>query len=61
MGSCAIALYGLGLIFYYIHVPVILLFYLCSCNTQSCIPRLIERYPQFYVSHLHHKKSILKI
>jgi hypothetical protein len=32
LGSFTIALYGFGLIFYYIHVPVILLFYLCSCQ-----------------------------
>jgi hypothetical protein len=31
------------------------------CNTQNCIQRIIERSPQFYVPHLHHKKSILKI
>jgi hypothetical protein len=27
-----------------------------KCNTPSCIPRIIERYPQFYVPHLHLKK-----
>jgi hypothetical protein len=32
MGSFAIALHGFGITFYYIHVPVILLFYLCSCQ-----------------------------
>jgi hypothetical protein len=32
MVSFAIALYGFGLIFHYIHVLVILLFYLCSCQ-----------------------------
>jgi hypothetical protein len=32
LGSYAIALYGFGLIFHYIHVPIILLFYLCSCQ-----------------------------
>jgi hypothetical protein len=32
MGSFAIALHGFGIIFCYIHVPVILLFYLCSCQ-----------------------------
>jgi hypothetical protein len=32
LGSYAIALYGFGSIFYYIHVPIILLFYLCSCQ-----------------------------
>jgi hypothetical protein len=26
------------------------------CNTQSCIQRIIERAPQVYVPHLHHKK-----
>jgi hypothetical protein len=31
-GSYAIALHGFGLIFYYIHVPIILLFYICSCQ-----------------------------
>jgi hypothetical protein len=31
------------------------------CNTPSCIQRIIERSPQFYVPHLHHKKSIHKI
>jgi hypothetical protein len=30
MGSYAIALCGFGLIFHYIHVPIILLSYLCS-------------------------------
>jgi hypothetical protein len=29
LGSFPIALYGFGLIFHYIHVPIILLFYLC--------------------------------
>jgi hypothetical protein len=32
MGSYAIALYGFGIIFHYIHVPIIMLFYLCSCQ-----------------------------
>jgi hypothetical protein len=32
LGSYAIALFGFGLIFHYIHVPIILLFYLCSCQ-----------------------------
>jgi hypothetical protein len=32
-----------------------------ECNTPSCIPRIIESYPQFPVPHLHHKKSIHKI
>jgi hypothetical protein len=32
LGSYAIALYGFGLRFYYIHVPIILLCYLCSCQ-----------------------------
>jgi hypothetical protein len=32
MGSFVIALHGFGLIFHYIHVPIILLFYLCSCK-----------------------------
>jgi hypothetical protein len=32
LGSYAIALYGFGLIFHYIHVPIIMLFYLCSCQ-----------------------------
>jgi hypothetical protein len=32
-----------------------------KCNTQNFVPRIIERTPQFYVPHLHHKKSILKI
>jgi hypothetical protein len=32
LGSYAIALHGFGLIFHYIHVPIILLFYLCSCQ-----------------------------
>jgi hypothetical protein len=36
MGSYAIALYGFGLIFY-IHVPVIMLFYLCSCQDHYII------------------------
>ena len=31
------------------------------CNTQNFVPRIIERSPQFYVPHLHHEKSILKI
>jgi hypothetical protein len=30
MGSFAIALHGFGIIFYYIHVPILLLFCLCS-------------------------------
>jgi hypothetical protein len=34
LGSYAIALHGFGLIFHYIHVPIILLFYLCSCQDQ---------------------------
>jgi hypothetical protein len=29
LGSFAIAVHGFGIIFHYIHVPVILLFYLC--------------------------------
>jgi hypothetical protein len=37
MGSYAIALHGFGLIFHYIHVPVILLFYLCSCQDHYII------------------------
>jgi hypothetical protein len=37
MGSYAIALRGFGLIFHYIHVPVILLFYLCSCQDHYII------------------------
>jgi hypothetical protein len=32
LGSFAIALYGFGLILHYILVPIILLFYLCSCQ-----------------------------
>jgi hypothetical protein len=32
LGSFVIALYGFGLIFHYIHVPGILLFFLCSCQ-----------------------------
>jgi hypothetical protein len=32
MGRVAIALHGFGIIFYYIHVSIILLFYLCSCQ-----------------------------
>jgi hypothetical protein len=32
LGSFAIALYGFGLIFHYIHVPIIMLCYLCSCQ-----------------------------
>jgi hypothetical protein len=32
LGSYAIALHGFGLIFHYIHVPTILLCYLCSCH-----------------------------
>jgi hypothetical protein len=32
LGSFAIALYGFGIIFQYTHVPIILLFYLCSCQ-----------------------------
>jgi hypothetical protein len=32
LGSYAIALHGFGLIFHYIHVPIILLYYLCSCQ-----------------------------
>jgi hypothetical protein len=32
LGSFAIALHGFGLIFHYIHVPIIWLFYLCSCQ-----------------------------
>jgi hypothetical protein len=32
LSSYAIALHGFGLIFHYIHVPTILLFYLCSCQ-----------------------------
>jgi hypothetical protein len=32
LGSYAIALHGFELIFHYIHVPIILLFYLCSCQ-----------------------------
>jgi hypothetical protein len=32
MGSYAIALHGFGIIFYYIHVPILLLFYLCLCQ-----------------------------
>jgi hypothetical protein len=32
LGSFAIALYGFRLIFHYIHVPIILLCYLCSCQ-----------------------------
>jgi hypothetical protein len=32
LGSFAIALYGFGLIFYYIHVPIILLCYLYLCQ-----------------------------
>jgi hypothetical protein len=32
LGSFAIALHGFGIIFHYIHVPIILLFYLCSCQ-----------------------------
>jgi hypothetical protein len=32
LGSFAIALYGFGLILHYIHVPIILLCYLCSCQ-----------------------------
>jgi hypothetical protein len=37
MGSYAIALYGFGLIFHYIHVSVILLFSLCSCQDHYII------------------------
>jgi hypothetical protein len=36
MGSYAIALYGFGLILY-IHVPVIILFYLYSCQDHYII------------------------
>jgi hypothetical protein len=32
LGSYAIALHGFGLIFHYIHVLIMLLFYLCSCQ-----------------------------
>jgi hypothetical protein len=32
LGSYAIALHGFGIIFHYIHVPIIFLFYLCSCQ-----------------------------
>jgi hypothetical protein len=32
LGSYAIALHGFGIIFYYIHVTILLLFYLCSCQ-----------------------------
>jgi hypothetical protein len=32
LSSFAIALYSFGLIFHYVHVPIILLFYLCSCQ-----------------------------
>jgi hypothetical protein len=32
LGSFAIALHGFGIIFHYIHVRIILLFYLCSCQ-----------------------------
>jgi hypothetical protein len=32
LGSYAITLHGFELIFNYIHVPIILLFYLCSCQ-----------------------------
>jgi hypothetical protein len=32
LGSYDIALHGFGLIFYYIHVPIILLFNLRSCQ-----------------------------
>jgi hypothetical protein len=32
LGSFAIALHGFGLRFHYIHVPIILLFYVCSCQ-----------------------------
>jgi hypothetical protein len=28
----SIALHGFGIIFHYVHVPIILLFYLCSCQ-----------------------------
>jgi hypothetical protein len=31
-GQYAIALYGFRLILHYLHVPIILLFYLCSCQ-----------------------------
>jgi hypothetical protein len=37
LGSYAIALYGFGLIFHYIHVPIILLCYLCSCQDHYII------------------------
>ena len=37
LGSFAIALYGFGLIFHYIHVPIILLYYLCSCQDHYII------------------------
>jgi hypothetical protein len=32
LGSFAIALHGFGITFHHIHVPVILLFYSCSCQ-----------------------------
>jgi hypothetical protein len=32
LGSFVIALHGFGIILHYIHVPIILLFYLCSCQ-----------------------------
>jgi hypothetical protein len=32
LDSYAIALHGFGLIFHYIHVSIIMLFYLCSCQ-----------------------------
>jgi hypothetical protein len=32
LGSFAIASHGFGLIFHYIHVPIMLLFYLCTCQ-----------------------------
>jgi hypothetical protein len=36
LGSYAIVLHGFGLIFHYIHVPIILLFYSCSCQDHYC-------------------------
>jgi hypothetical protein len=35
--SYVISLHGFGLIFHYIHVPIILLCYLCSCQDHYII------------------------
>jgi hypothetical protein len=31
--------------------------FMAVCDTQNFVPRIIERTPQFYVPHLHHKKE----